>query len=106
MGKSTREWTRVVAQIQAGDAAGQQAFYEAFGRGLRFYFSHHLQREDIEDKVHDTFLAVISAIRGDQLREPERLPGFVHKVARRQVAGYIAQASESGGRSPDPLRRR
>jgi RNA polymerase sigma-70 factor (ECF subfamily) len=46
----------------------------------------------LEDKVHDTFLIVVNAIRRGDLREPERLMGFVRTVVRRQVAAYIEQA--------------
>jgi RNA polymerase sigma-70 factor, ECF subfamily len=47
--------------------------------------------QDLEDKVHDTFLIVVDAIRRGNLREPERLMGFVRTVVRRQVANYIEQ---------------
>jgi RNA polymerase sigma-70 factor, ECF subfamily len=48
--------------------------------------------QELEDKVHDTFLIVVNAIRRGDLREPERLMGFVRTVVRRQVAAYIEQA--------------
>jgi DNA-directed RNA polymerase specialized sigma24 family protein len=46
----------------------------------------------LEDKVHDTFLIVVQAVRRGELREPERLMGSVRTIVRRQVAGYIDQA--------------
>lgn len=111
-------WDRIVAQIQAGDTAGQQALYDEFASGLRLFLLNHLQREDVEDTLHDTLVATISAIRDGQLREPERLAGFVHTIARRQLAGYIedaVQRRETSGellpdlvvrsRSPDPEQR-
>jgi RNA polymerase sigma factor (sigma-70 family) len=48
--------------------------------------------QDLEDKVHDTFLIVVQAVRRGELREPERLMGFVRTVVRRQVAAHIDQA--------------
>lgn len=39
--------------------------------------------------MHDTFLIVVQAIRKGELREPERLMGFVRTVVRRQVAAQI-----------------
>jgi DNA-directed RNA polymerase specialized sigma24 family protein len=45
--------------------------------------------------VHDIFLIVAQAIRGGELREPERLMGYVRTVVRRQVAGYIESAMQS-----------
>ena len=96
------KWERIVAQIQAGGAAGQEALYEMFGRGVRFYFANQLQAEDIEDKVHDTFLTVLAAIRAGQVREPARLAGFVRTIAQRQVAGYIAEAVRRRSEAVDP----
>ena len=43
----------------------------------------------MDDRVHDTFLIVVQAIRRGDLREPERLMGFVRTVVRRQVAAHI-----------------
>jgi RNA polymerase sigma-70 factor (ECF subfamily) len=48
--------------------------------------------EELEDRVHDSFLTVVHAIRKGELREPERLMGFVRTIVRRQVATYIDQA--------------
>ena len=96
------KWERIVAQIRAGDVAGQEALYEAFGRGVRFYLANQLQAEDIEDKVHDAFLTVLAAIRAGQVREPARLAGFVRTIAQRQVAGYIAEAMRRRSEAADP----
>ena len=43
----------------------------------------------LDDKVHDTFLVVVQAIRRGELRDPQRLMGFVRTVVRRQVAAHI-----------------
>ena len=39
--------------------------------------------------MHDVFLVVVHAIQRGELREPERLMGFVRTVVRRQVAAHI-----------------
>jgi DNA-directed RNA polymerase specialized sigma24 family protein len=41
--------------------------------------------QDLDDRVHDTFLIVVQAISKGDLREPERLMGFVRTVVRRLV---------------------
>lgn len=51
--------------------------------------------QELEDKIHDTFLIVVQAIRRGDLREPERLMGFVRTVVRRQVAAHIDQMVHS-----------
>ena len=64
----------------------------------------------LDDKVHDTFLIVVQAIQRGDLREPERLMGFVRTIVRRQIAAYIDEVVHSrreeldmevGGRIPD-----
>src|SRR5258708_36666094 len=64
-------------------------------RGIRFYLCRQLGPQDLDDKVHDTFVIVVQAIRKGELREPERLMGFVRTVARRQVAAHIDQVVHS-----------
>jgi RNA polymerase sigma-70 factor, ECF subfamily len=86
------DWAALVAQIKAGDDAGMEQLYKLFSRGVRYYLCRQLGPQELEDKVHDTFLIVVNAIRRGDLREPARLMGFVRTVVRRQVAAYIEQA--------------
>jgi len=44
--------------------------------------------------VHDLFLIVTQSIQSGELREPERLMGYVRTVVRRQVAGHIHVARQ------------
>jgi RNA polymerase sigma-70 factor (ECF subfamily) len=86
------EWGILVNQIKAGEETGMEQLYKLFSRGIRYYLCRQLGPQELEDKVHDTFLIVVNAIRRGDLREPERLMGFVRTVVRRQVAAYIEQA--------------
>lgn len=89
------DWDQIVTQILAGDSSGQQALYEAFAPGLRLFLLHHLQREeDVEDRLHDIFVSAVSVLQGGQLREPDRLAGFMRTIARRHLAAFIEQAVE------------
>ncbi len=85
-------WTALVEKIKVDDQSGMEELYRVFSRGVRFYLCRQLGPQDLEDKVHDTFLIVVQAVRRGELREPERLMGFVRTVVRRQVAGHIDQA--------------
>lgn len=89
---STVEWSLLVEQIKAGEDVGMEHLYKLFSRGIRYYLCRQLGPQELEDKVHDTFLIVVNAIQRGDLREPERLMGFVRTVVRRQVAAYIEQA--------------
>src|SRR5258708_33714415 len=83
------DWAQLVAQIRAGDARGVEELYRLFCRGVRFYLCRQLGLQDLDDKVHDTFLLVLQAIQKGDLREPERLMGFIRTVVRRRVATHI-----------------
>lgn len=85
------QWTELVAKIRAGDPAGMQELYQVFGRGVRIYLCRQLGSQEVDDKVHDTFLIVVQAIKNGDLREPDRLMGFVRTIARRLVAAHIDQ---------------
>lgn len=81
----------LVAQVKAGDDKGLERLYQLFSRGVRYYLCRQLGPEELEDRIHDTFLIVVNAIKKGDLREPERLMGFVRTIVRRQVATYIDQ---------------
>lgn len=89
---ASTNWSALVSKIQNGDDAGMEELYKLFSRGIRYYLCRQLGPQELEDKVHDTFLIVVNAIRKGDLREPERLMGFVRTVVRRQVAAYIDNA--------------
>lgn len=83
------DWHELVARIKRGDNSGLEDLYGLFARGIRFYLCRQLGPQELDDKVHDAFLIVVQAIKKGDLREPERLMGFVRTVVRRQVAAYI-----------------
>ena len=88
-------WRRLVGKICTGDPVGMEELYKVFSRGVRFYLCRQLGPQELEDKVHDTFLIVVQAIRRGELREPDRLMGFVRTIVRRQVAAYIDNAVQT-----------
>lgn len=79
----------LVERIQSDDTAALEDLYRIFARGIKYQICRQLGPQDLEDKVHDCFLIVVQAIRKGELREPDRLMGFVHTVVRRQIAAYI-----------------
>lgn len=88
-------WEELVERIRAGETSGMEELYQVFSNGIRFHLYRQFGSQDLDDKVHDIFLIVTQAIRGGELREPERLMGYVRTVVRRQVAGYIESAMHS-----------
>ena len=92
---SGQNWLALVESIQRGERSGMEELYRVFSRGVRFYLCRHLGPQDLDDKVHDTFVIVVQAITKGELREPERLMGFVRTVVRRQVAAQIDRAVQT-----------
>jgi RNA polymerase sigma-70 factor (ECF subfamily) len=79
----------LVDRIHSGETDGMEELYQLFSKGIRFYLCRQLGPQEFDDKVHDTFVLVVQAIRRGELREPQRLMGFVRTIVRRQVAAHI-----------------
>src|SRR3989454_10847166 len=90
-----QNWVALVESVQRGERAGMEELYRVFSRGVRFYLCRQLGPQDLDDKVHDTFVIVVEAIQKGELREPERLMGFVRTVVRRQVAAQIERVVQN-----------
>jgi len=90
-----QNWLALVESITRGERSGMEELYRVFSRGVRFYLCRQLGPQDLDDKVHDTFVIVVQAIRRGELREPDRLMGFVRTVVRRQVAAQIDRSVQS-----------
>jgi RNA polymerase sigma-70 factor, ECF subfamily len=85
-------WPNLVERIRRGDAAAMEELYKMFSTGIRFLLYRQLGPQDLDDKIHDVFVIITQAICNGELREPERLMGYVHTVVRRQVASHIDRA--------------
>ena len=82
-------WVELVGRIRMSETDGMEELYQLFSKGIRFYLCRQLGPQELDDKVHDTFVVVVQAIRRGELREPSRLMGFVRTIVRRQVAAHI-----------------
>jgi RNA polymerase sigma-70 factor, ECF subfamily len=85
-------WAEVVERIRRGDPSGMEELYRVFSKGVRFFLYRQLGPRDLDDKLHDVFVIVAQAIQRGDLRDPDRLMGYVRTVMRRQVAGHIENA--------------
>jgi RNA polymerase sigma factor (sigma-70 family) len=82
-------WSPLVERVRAGEQAALEELYGLFSKGIRFYLCRQLGPQDLDDRVHDVFLTITQSIQSGELREPERLMGYVRTVVRRQVAARI-----------------
>src|SRR5208283_339467 len=71
-----------------------EELYAILVKGIRYYLNRQLGPQELDDKVHDTFLIVVHAIQRSEVREPERLIGFVRMIVRRQVSLYLPHMVE------------
>lgn len=92
---ASARWAPLVESARAGDSAAIEELYRLLSRGIRFFLCRHLGTQELDDRVHDTFLIIVRAIQSGGLREPERLMGFVRTIVRRQVASYIEESVNS-----------
>jgi RNA polymerase sigma-70 factor (ECF subfamily) len=94
-------WQDTADRIRKGDPNAMAELYGIFSSGIRYLLLRSLGVEDLDDRVHDCFLIVIAAIRSGDIREPERLMGYVRTVVRRQIATHIQDAVTQRARSAD-----
>ncbi len=88
-------WSQLVDRIRTGDPSGMEQLYGIFVKGVRFFLWRQLGPQDLDDKVHDVFLIITQSIQRGELREPDRLMGYVRTVVRRQVAAHIDSAVQA-----------
>jgi len=80
-----REWdghAELVHRIESGDAAAEGELVERFQRGLTLMLRRLAQDGAVaEDLCQETLCLVIAKIRRREVREPERLAGFIRSTA-------------------------
>jgi DNA-directed RNA polymerase specialized sigma24 family protein len=82
-------WPELVRRVRSGDPAAMEDLYRVLSTGVRLRLARQLRGRDINDRVHDLFVLVTESILNGELRQPERLMGYVRTVERRQVASQI-----------------
>jgi RNA polymerase sigma-70 factor, ECF subfamily len=84
--RSPTDWADIVDRIKVGDRDAAAILYQDLESGARFFLRRHLNNAaDVDDKLHDLFLIIVEAIRSGELREPNRLMGFVRTILYRQL---------------------
>jgi RNA polymerase sigma factor (sigma-70 family) len=83
------DYVDIVRGVEAGEEAAISRLYAILQRSCRWYLTSQLGPDDAEDRLHDTFLALLRAIQAGELRDPRCLPGFARIIVRRQVAAVI-----------------
>jgi RNA polymerase sigma-70 factor (ECF subfamily) len=77
------EPARLVARIQAGDRAAEAEMVARFSPGLVLMLRRLAQNPTLADDLHqETLSLVLEKIRRAEVREPEKLAGFIRSTAR------------------------
>jgi RNA polymerase sigma-70 factor, ECF subfamily len=83
---------QLVERIAAGDPAAESELALRFDGRLRIMMAVRTRdREAARDLAQEALIAVLGALRKGQLREAEKLPGFVHGTARNVLNNYFRQ---------------
>jgi RNA polymerase sigma-70 factor (ECF subfamily) len=85
-------WADVVGKIRSGDGVGVEELYAALSGGACSRILRRLDEQTAGDRLHEIMVIVLEAIRKGDLRDPDRLMGFVWTVTRRRAAAHIRSA--------------
>ena len=86
--------TQLVANIQNGQSESEAALYEKYSAKVYYLaLRESKSADDAEDVRAETFLRVLTAIRGNQVRSPEALSGFIVGVTRNVLRELYARRS-------------
>jgi len=84
----------LVSRIRAGNRQTETELVERYSRGVMIIIRREVRdTAAAEDLYQETFRIILEKIRNGDVREPERLSGFVCGVARNLVIDYFRRAA-------------
>ncbi len=99
----------LVAAIRSGDPAAEAQLVERYRAGVRSIVRQVVGlRAEVDDLTQDTLLVVLEKARAGEIREPERLAGFVASTARNVGIAFLRKAKRETAwdgkidETPDP----
>ena len=87
--------TDIVQRIRYGDSAACEELYPKVLQLLKSSCKSRLVPDESEDRVQDTYIAVLKAIQNGGLRKPEKLGAFIRVIGHRQYCAYIQRRTKS-----------
>jgi RNA polymerase sigma-70 factor (ECF subfamily) len=96
--RAPEQMAELVARIREGSESAMEELYNLVLASARPYIRWRLGSSgfhgEVDDRLHDTYLAAVEAIVGGTIREPERLMGFLRAVVRHQTTAAIRRAAQ------------
>jgi RNA polymerase sigma-70 factor (ECF subfamily) len=87
----------LVRRIAAGDRDACDELIGRYSRGVRFVLNGLVSERALADDLYqDTFWMVLEKIKAGEVREPERLSGFICGVARNLAIGHFRKGTRHG----------
>lgn len=95
------EAIELARRIAAGDEAAEANLVDRFGRGLRYMLLRLCgDPSQADDLFQETFRVVLEKLRRGDLREPEKLSGFIRGIARNLWVGVTRKRRRRGDPAP------
>jgi RNA polymerase sigma-70 factor, ECF subfamily len=89
----------LVQRIREGSPQAEEELVQRYSRGVWFAIRQLVsEREAAEDIYQETFRLVIEKLRAGEVREPERLSGFISSLARNLVIEQFRRQSRQRAR--------
>ncbi len=91
--KETTDAADLVSRIRAGDQEAKDELVRRYSRGV-FVIVNKMVRNppDAEELVQETFIVTLEKIKRGELREPDRLSGFVCGIARTLAQVHVRKS--------------
>jgi RNA polymerase sigma-70 factor, ECF subfamily len=100
-GVERRRCVDLTRQIRDGDVQAGDALVRQFGRAIGAALLRYTRGDSLaQDLYQETFRLGIEKLRKGELRDPERLPGFLASIARNLAREHFRSAAR---RRPEPL---
>jgi len=89
----------LVRRILAGDRTAEDELVERYANGVRLVIAHSAPDPSArEDVYQETFCLALQKIRQGEVREPERLSGFIVSLARNLMIDHFRRTSRRQAR--------
>src|SRR5215210_5115968 len=92
----------LVRRIRGGDPRAEEELIVRFGEGLAFLLRRWTRgHTDAEDLYQETFRLALEKIRRGEVRDPDRLAGFLRALARNLSIEHYRKAARRGAREEE-----
>jgi RNA polymerase sigma factor (sigma-70 family) len=89
VGHTNRNYSDLVNRVRANDSAAIAELYQLVQHGVRFLIVRRVEYSEIDDVLHDVFVAAMQAIHGQTIESPGFLLAYLRGIARKKVSWMI-----------------